>query len=85
MIRRFSILKSLDLEKISRNIKIYECETGNIPYLFMSNETSDAIFKEVSFHHDLLSKKAMSDIFALYEGYKVFLNNDLEFGEIEIR
>lgn len=85
MIGKFSILKSLDLEKINKNIYIYECETGNEPYLFMSNETVDAIYKEVTSHLDSLPKKVMSDIFTLYEGYKVFLNNDLEFGEVEIR
>ena len=85
MIGRFSILKSLDLEKIDTNIKIYEAQTGNRPYLFMSNETSDAICKEVESNLGLLSKKTKNCIYNLWGCYKVFLNDDLEFGEVELR
>jgi len=85
MIGKFSILKSLDLEKISTNIKIYENSTGNEPYLFMSNETADAICKQAAFYLGTLFPNKANDVLALYEGYKVFQNNDLEFGEVEIR
>lgn len=87
MIGRFSILKSLDLEKIDKNIEIYECETGNEPYLFMNEETIRAIFNECSGHFK--TKEAFEALgfgkTGTYVGYKLYSNNDLEFGEVEIR
>lgn len=88
MIGRFSILKSLDLEKIDKNIEIYECETGNVPYLFMNEETIIEMLNECSTYY--VSKNNLKSLFpfatmAAYKGYKVFQNDDLEFGEVEIR
>lgn len=91
MIGRFSILKSLDLEKISTNIEIYEAETGNTPYLFMSKKTITAIHEQVKgylmemYPNKMNEYVSISEMCAFYEGSKVFLNNDLEFGEVEIR
>lgn len=91
MIGRFSILKSLDLEKINKNINIYEYETGNEPYLFMNQETGNAVYEQVTknLHGSGIRDKVILDSFdnrlGLYEGYMVFINNNLEFGEVEIR
>ena len=88
MIGRFSILKSLDLEKISQNICIYECETGEIPYLFMNEETIRALYNEIS--DCFITKESFESLnsqgmVGSFEGYKLYPNNDLEFGEVEIR
>ena len=85
MIGRFSILKYMDLEKINKNIKIYEDSTGKEPYLFMSNETANAVCKQATSYLGTLFPYKPNDVLTLYDGYKVFPNNDLEFGEVEIR
>lgn len=90
MIGRFSIVRTLDLEKINKNIKIYECNTGNVPYLFMSQETGNAVYKQVtdmleSLTRDEVILDSFDNRLGSYKGYRVFQNNDLDFGEIEIR
>ena len=88
MIGRFSILKALDFDKIDTNILIYETETGNEPYLFMSKETIRVVFNE--YENAFITKKAFEAMIksaevGTYKGYKLFPNEDLEFGEVELR
>ena len=88
MIGRFSILKSLDLEKIDKNIKIYESKTGNKPYLFMNKDTIYETFCECN--ENFVTKKEFEFLnlygkTGTYAGYKLFVNEDLEFGEVELR
>ena len=88
MIGRFSILKPLDLEKIDKNIEIYECETGNVPYLFANEETIRVMFNDCGV--EFVTKEKFESLqqhgkVGVYNGYKIYPNNDLEFGEVEIR
>lgn len=93
MIEKFSIIKTLDLDKLDNMIDKYICMTNNRnPYIFMSNDTADAIADAVNpLHFDALSTKEnfntkhRNGVQALYTGYKVFINNDLNFGVVEIR
>lgn len=91
MIEKFSILKSLDLEKINKNINIYESETGEEPYLFMNQETGNAVYEQVTENlrgsgiYDEVILDSFDNRLGLYKGYRVFQNNNLEFGEVEIR
>ena len=89
MIGRFSILKSLDFAKIDKNIEIYEYETGNEPYLFMNHETAKEIYEQVQHTIPFVPDTAIIDGFynnlGIYKGYRVFINGNLEFGEVEIR
>lgn len=79
--RKFSITK-IDLEKLDIKITGYRYKTGeDDPYIFASKETIDTITDNV----DLKETKDVSGICGTYRGYKVFQNDDLAFGEIEIR
>ena len=90
MSRKFSIVRTLDIDKIIEEIDSYVMITGEFdPYIFMSEETSKAIEKEVVVEWIdpldpslKLNRKYKVDTFA---GHKVFINNDLKFGVIEIR
>ena len=95
MSKKFSILKSLDINKLDKQIDNYECETGEVPYLFMSSSTGNEMLKEVctncgsviyaSDAIEMLRVMHPGAVIGSYKGYKVYENNDLAFGEVEIR
>ena len=93
MIENFSIIKTLDLDKLDNMIDKYICMTNRRdPYIFMSDDTCNAIADAVSpFKSNMfstkenLNTKCKNGVNALYTGYKVFINNDLKFGMVEIR
>ena len=92
--KRFSIIKSVDINKLDRQIEEYECTTGEVPYLFMANATGDAIMKElcndsVMYPADIEKVRALLScdcaMLGTYKGTKIYQNEDLPFGEVEIR
>lgn len=96
MSRKFSITVTtvtIDLSKIDDEITKYINLNGNFnPYIFMNEDTARAIENEVGAHDivvggvDLPNKRNTKDgMYATYSGYKVFINNDLRFGIVEIR
>lgn len=92
MSRKFSIITTIDLSKIDSEITKYVNINGNFdPYIFMNEDTAIAIENEVSSHDivaniDSQTKRSTKDgMYATYSGYKVFINNDLRFGIVEIR
>lgn len=91
MSRRFSIIKTIDYDKISSEIEEYKMRTGEKPYLFMHIDTIDTIWNKLKFTLTkfvdplyVLNNKS-ADMKAEYEGCKMYVNNDLKFGEVEIR
>ena len=91
--KRFSIIKSVDTNELDRQIEEYECTTGKVPYLFMANSTGNAIFKEIC-DIPTMSPIDIEEMLRLmtpgakvetYKGINIYENNDLEFGEVEIR
>ena len=92
--KRFSIIKSVDTNKLDRQIGEYECTTGEVPYLFMANETGCAIMDEMCNNSnmcmtDIKKVRTILDcngaILGTYKGIKIYQNEDLSFGEVEIR
>lgn len=98
MSRKFSIVSTIDLKKIDKEIYEYIAHNGHLepePYLFMNEDTAKAIEAQISMYNlifydnsdnSLSSKKNKKDgVYATYTGYKIFINNDLRFGVVEIR
>lgn len=91
MSKKFSITKTIDIDKLKENISLYRYETGEMsPYIFMNNETikamNDEYFKLIDpIAECYLRSKCANGLLAKYEGYKIFLDNELKFGEVEIR
>lgn len=94
MIEKFSIIKTLDLDKLDNMIDKYICMTNKRdPYIFMSNDTANAIVDitnpldvfSTKENFNKKSKDGVNGANAEYTGYKVFINNDLKFGIVEIR
>lgn len=84
MRKKFSIVE-IDINKIFKEIDDYECRTGDTdPYIFMNGAT--AIELESLAHFDPVEiPYSRSGTVAEFDGYKIFRNDDLGFGEIEIR
>lgn len=92
MSRKFSIVKTIDYDKISSEIEEYIMRTGEKPYLFMHIDTIDTIWNELKSTFTkfvdpsyVLNNSKSTDVRAEYEGCRIYVNNDLKFGEVEIR
>lgn len=84
MSKTFSIVKTIDIDKILDEIVNHSINTGEEnPYLFMNKDTVAAIGREIEMPY--VNNIKLDGIVAKYHGYKVYLNNDLTFGEVEIR
>ena len=81
-------ITTIDLFKIDEEIKRYVNKNKGVePYLFISENTMDAIKRETGYDEilDPSLKPSHKGVVATYSGYKVFINNDLNFGVVEIR
>lgn len=92
MSRKFSIMATINFDKLDNEINEYiKCNDGFAPYIFMSEDTANAIAKEFEIEFgipvtDTCSNVRVKDgVKATYTGYKVFINNDLKLGVVEIR
>ena len=94
MSRKFSIIKTMDLGEIDKQIKEYKMlhTFHDDPYLFMNEDTIRAIERELGIDNIVIDNDTLADAIknkkathATYTGCKVFINNDLKFGIVEIR
>lgn len=85
MSKKFSIIKEIDLDKLRRQIDLFRHETGETnPYLFMSYETMNKICDPL-IDWKMFINYNPNQLIARFEGYKVFNDNELSYGEVEIR
>ena len=93
MSRKFSIA-TIDIDKIFKELDNYINQHGYncLPYLFMNEDTAKAIELECgivnrpTYDTQLLSiRNVKGGVYAEFTGYKVFINNDLRYGVVEIR
>lgn len=95
MSRKFSIIKTIDLNKIDEQIKEYKMlhTFHDDPYLFMNKDTARRIEIEVGSNNIIIDNDTLANkikntkggVYATYTDCKVFINNDLKFGIVEIR
>lgn len=89
MAEKFSIVKELDIEKLSEKIAHFVYENGHDPYIFANYTTLEALMKpcrqEMIFTSFDGKKTLYKGLICKYQGYKMFEDNTLEFGEIELR
>lgn len=85
-------MTAINFDKLDKEIEEYIRGTGNYnPYIFMSDDTANAIANEFEVEFgipvtDTYSNVRVKDgVKATYTGYKVFINNDLKLGIVEIR
>ena len=93
MSKKFSIVKEIDLDQLRKQIELYRYETGESnPYLFMNNKTikqiCDTGIPDLTIYKTLgrpIVTYNSNNLIGFFEGYKVFGDNTLSFGEVEIR
>ena len=87
MNRKFSIIEKINMAELDKVIDEYKCQTGGTnPYLFMHKSTIDAIPVIDDTLHNLYEITVkVSGIAGCYRGYKIFRDDSLDFGEVEIR
>ncbi|CAM4225991.1 MULTISPECIES: hypothetical protein [Clostridia] len=76
---------TLDNQKLSDEIEKYECISNQTAYLFMSQNTMKALTDLIATRIPFMEINTDDCILAKYKERKVFQNDELEFGEIEIR
>lgn len=87
MSKKFSIVKSLDIDKLDKEIQEYiHISNNHNPYIFMSDATAEAIIRQFDpmglFDTKIKDKKGH---IASYTGYRVFIDESKKYGDIEIR
>ena len=88
MAEKFSIIKQLDTEKLNEKIAYFVYENGHEPYIFANNTTLETLMKpckEMVFTSFEGKKTLCKGLVGKYQGYKMFEDNTLDFGEIELR
>lgn len=84
--KTFSVLQSkIDYNKLNNKIDLYYMEHRNSPYIFMNNETADSLISDVGLHPDGLMGVNEGGLCGSFRGSKVFCDNTLRFGEVELR
>lgn len=82
----FSVLqKKINYDKLNNKIDLYYMEHKNSPYVFMNNETVDSLVEDVGVHAYGLHGVNEGGLCGTYRGNKVFCDNTLLFGEVELR
>lgn len=85
--QKFSIARDIDIDKLNAKLKWFVETTGEThPYLFMRKSTIDALPS----CDDVLSclnaiSANVNGLAGYYHGYKVFRDDTLDFGDVEIR
>ena len=83
---KFSVITSIvNMEKLNNEILMYKVEYKTDPYLFMSKGTFYALSEDFSNSTGEKLSDWSNGYFAKYNGYKIFRNDDLKYGEIELR
>ncbi len=88
---KFSIVKELDIMKLNEKLSEFFNIKGYFPKIFASNETLEALskpyvqkMKRIEFVDGGVLAKA-EGLIGEYQGYKMFEDNTLKYGEIELR
>ena len=91
MSKKFSIVRTIDFGKLDYEIDGYMAMTGEKnPYIFMNEDTAGAIINAYPMIHISSNEKVRytcnaKGVTGYYTGHKVFIDNELSFGEIEVR
>ena len=86
MSKKFSIVRTkIDINKLLNNIEEYSIINMVKPYLFMNKDTINELVSPIGYKADGLWGIQSSSMCGYFQGYKVFCDNTLKFGEVEIR
>lgn len=85
---KISIVKKLDVETLRKEIKCFEYKNNEKPYMFASRDTLKSLVDQLT----PFWATGASDIASLsgedlieFEGTRVYKNDNLAYGEVELR
>ena len=87
----FSIIDKINVDKLNMKIAEFVYREGHEPYIFANKETLDALVKPIEQELKFVSavtgivSSFKSCFIGKYQGNKMFEDNTLKFGEIELR
>ena len=87
----FSIVDKINVDKLNTKIEEFVYRKGHRPYIFANKETIEALVKPIE--QELKFVSAVTDVITSlksrlvgrYQGNKMFEDDTLKFGEIELR
>ena len=86
MSKKFSIVKTkIDVNKLLNNIKDCSIINKENPYLFMNKDTIDELILQIRYKPNGFWETQSRGMCGYFQGHKVFCDNTLKFGEVEIR
>lgn len=88
----FSIVDKININILNRKIVEFACKENHEPYVFANRETIDTLMKQTSLGFNSVTYSrgdvktcASNCLVGRYRGRKMFIDDTLEFGEIELR
>lgn len=87
----FSIVDKINVNKLNTKVEEFIYREGHEPYIFANKETLDALVKPIEQELKFISASTgvvssfKTCLVGKYHGYKMFEDNTLKFGEIELR
>lgn len=87
----FSIVENINVDKLNTKIAEFVYREGHDPYIFANKKTLDALVKPIEQELKFISAAtgAVSSfktcLVGKYQGDKMFEDNTLKFGDIELR
>lgn len=79
------IPKELNVSKFADMAGNYEAQYGYKPYFFMNDETIKDLYSSNNFPKFMEIENVEDCEIDYYCGYKIICNNDLNYGEVEIK
>lgn len=89
----FSIVENINVDKLNTKIAEFVYREGHDPYIFVNKETLDALVKPIEQELNFITSPTGSTrtyvdkscLVGKYQGNKVYEDDTLKFGEIELR
>lgn len=83
---KFNIIEKFDVKKLDDKIYRFVQKKNYDPYVFLSLSTYNRLLEETAGRYDLIYEVTLENANGSeYEGYKVFIDNTKDFGEVELR
>lgn len=86
----FSIVDKINVNKLNTKVAEFVYREGHRPYIFANKETLEALAKPIEQELKFVSATGVTTLFkscfiGKYQGNKMFEDDTLKFGEIELR
>nr|DAH71356.1 MAG TPA: hypothetical protein [Caudoviricetes sp.] len=90
---KFSIVEKINVDKLNMKIAEFVYREGHEPYIFANKETLEALIKPIEQKLNFITSSTGSTriyvgkscLVSKYQGNKMFEDDTLKFGEIELR